>query len=273
MVTRCDHGYLSFPVVPSNYDERDIIFENLQQTKTRLTSIGTEIMTEAKTTKKKQLLFPDELDLRNKLLSVRHQGTKTTCIAFCCATLLEFRNNIDSDFCEYLSPSSIYYFRYKGNNYKQNCRDFMKLLNKRGLISERFFPYDPVNHPKKFPENVLKSEHLYTINNYAKVLTIDGLQESLYNYGPALIAFPVYNNFPQFWRKTSSKPLGGHSAVVVGYIKEGFIIRNSWGHTWGAQGYVIYPYEDWGSHWEIWTCIDNLPNINNVKSCFFPFCK
>ena len=44
--------------------------------------------------------------------------------------------------------------------------------------------------------------------------------------------------------------------TVVGYTKSAFIIRNSWGHWWADKGYCDYPFTEWGSHWEIWTTID-----------------
>ena len=54
--------------------------------------------------------------------------------------------------------------------------------------------------------------------------------------------------------------------MLVGYNEDGFIVRNSWGHNWGNQGYSIYEYNDWGSHWEIWTTIDLDNDIKYIPS-------
>lgn len=37
----------------------------------------------------------------------------------------------------------------------------------------------------------------------------------------------------------------GHAFALVGYTPEGFIIQNSWGKEWGAEGLAILTYEDW----------------------------
>ena len=64
------------------------------------------------------------------------------------------------------------------------------------------------------------------------------------------------------WKpRTGDKRQGGHAMTVVGYNEEGFIIRNSWGPYWGNDGYCTYTYADWGSHWEIWTTIDDKSYI------------
>jgi C1A family cysteine protease len=41
------------------------------------------------------------------------------------------------------------------------------------------------------------------------------------------------------------KVVGGHCVVAVGYddAKRTFIIRNSWGTSWGMKGYCTIPYE------------------------------
>src|SRR5207244_13519797 len=38
---------------------------------------------------------------------------------------------------------------------------------------------------------------------------------------------------------------GGHAFVIVGYTRDGFIVQNSWGTTWGTRGLAILTYEDW----------------------------
>jgi hypothetical protein len=38
---------------------------------------------------------------------------------------------------------------------------------------------------------------------------------------------------------------GGHAFAIVGYTKDGFIIHNSWGTTWGTKGLAVLPYKDW----------------------------
>ena len=59
---------------------------------------------------------------------------------------------------------------------------------------------------------------------------------------------------------------------VVGYNKEGFIIRNSWGYDWGDGGYCYMPYSDLGYAWEVWGTIDDNtviePKPTATKKCW-----
>jgi C1A family cysteine protease len=45
--------------------------------------------------------------------------------------------------------------------------------------------------------------------------------------------------------KKGEEFLGGHAVLCVGYDdhKHHFIMRNSWGDSWGDKGYFYLPYE------------------------------
>ncbi len=44
--------------------------------------------------------------------------------------------------------------------------------------------------------------------------------------------------------KLQEKIIGGHAVLAVGYndTAKRFIVRNSWGTTWGMDGYFTMPY-------------------------------
>ena len=53
---------------------------------------------------------------------------------------------------------------------------------------------------------------------------------------------------------------GGHAVVIVGYTREGFIIQNSWGPGWGAEGFALLPYEDYLLHaTDVWAAQLGVP--------------
>lgn len=58
---------------------------------------------------------------------------------------------------------------------------------------------------------------------------------------------------------------GGHAVAIVGYTRQGFIIQNSWGRTWGAEGFALLPYEDWLLHaTDVWVAQLGVPLDMNV---------
>ena len=117
---------------------------------------------------------------------------------------------------------------------------------------------------KKLPKTG-KDALKHKIKNFARVETIDSLKYSLYQNGPCLIAFPVFNYGMEMWKPEfeNQSTSGGHAMTVVGYTDDSFIIRNSWGYHWGDKGYCYYKFEDWGSHWEIWTTVDKKTQLKD----------
>jgi len=73
------------------------------------------------------------------------------------------------------------------------------------------------------------------------------------------ITVEKYNNF------ALSSGVFVHNCTVAGYLKDNFIIRNSWSAQWGDQGYTYYPFAQFGMHWEIWTAIDADSNPQSLS--------
>ena len=53
---------------------------------------------------------------------------------------------------------------------------------------------------------------------------------------------------------------GGHAVAFIGYTRQGFIVQNSWGKSWGAGGYALLPYEDYLLHaTDVWVAQLGVP--------------
>lgn len=95
------------------------------------------------------------------------------------------------------------------------------------------------------------------IGHYAMVRSFLMLRNALVANGPCFAALPVYNFNREFWNKMPGDSLQGYHAVsIVGYDKDGFIIRNSWGTSFADKGYTHISNEDVNKMLEVWTIID-----------------
>jgi C1A family cysteine protease len=179
----------------------------------------------------------------------------------------EWQEKQDVKWYGYMSPQFVYNNRYNQTSEGMYSRDVMQILNKVGIVPESSYGYGTIEKDTDISEDLLKSAEKYQIKSYASVDTIDGLKKSLIKNGPCYIAFPVYNYGSEFWNKgQSTRMLGGHAVSIVGYTKDSFIIRNSWGDKWGDEGYTYYPFSQWGTHWEVWTAVDEETSTNRVVS-------
>lgn len=231
-----EHQLFFFATEPSPKDERDWSAENIYDTTYDL---------------------PTKLDLRNNLTMVRNQGNQGTCAAQTAACMKEWQEKKDINFDGYMSPQFIYNNRENQTTSGMYGRDLMRILSKIGVCAETSYPYKKIEKRENIDQKYFDEAKNHLISGYAQVHSIDSLKRALYRNGPCFIAFPVYNNGTSMWKaKEGENMKGGHAMTVVGYDDKGFIIRNSWGVFWGDLGYCHYPYEDWGSHFEIWTTID-----------------
>ncbi len=212
---------------------------------------------------------PTILDLRLDLQPIRNQGNYGTCAAMTAACIKEYQEKKDIKISTYFSPVFIYLNREDAKTEGMYSRDVMRILSKLGSCEEKYLPYNKFNNKttkETISKDCLNNASKYKIKGYSTISTIDGLKKALYLYGPCLIAFPVYNFTMKMWKKNKFDILqGGHAMTVVGYNKTSFIIRNSWGTSWGDNGYTYYDFNEFGAHWELWTLVDDATKVNKNK--------
>ena len=72
---------------------------------------------------------------------------------------------------------------------------------------------------------------------------IMNIKYEIAKWGPVAAGFIVYENFANsyngltVYEKAEGKPLGGHYVSILGWGKDYWICRNSWGIEWGILGY------------------------------------
>ena len=228
-----------FNVVPSPRDDRDLNCDILHD---------------------KSIKLPPTFNFKKKLNPARNQGIQGTCGAQVAACMKEWQERKNDNFNgTYMSPQFVYNHRANSESLGMYGRDVMRILKNKGCCEESVYPYGKIESSTDIDHVVNKSAENFKIKGYARVFKIDTLKRALIMNGPCYISFPVFNLTNRMWNQNEGdKKLGGHAMTVIGYDKTSFIIRNSWGKFWENDGYCSYPFEDWGSHYEIWSAVDEM---------------
>jgi C1A family cysteine protease len=83
--------------------------------------------------------------------------------------------------------------------------------------------------------------------------TVSAIREALVSYGPLVTTMDVYDDFFSYssgvYTHTTGDYAGGHAVLIVGYSDAGqyFIVKNSWGTSWGESGYFKIAYSELGT--------------------------
>jgi len=180
--------------------------------------------------------LPSSYSYVKYLPNVWNQGDKPYCVPYSISTYLNWRENFKNS--------------TKIDN-KVNYSEIYKIKTTEGegMTFKEAFSYLK-HHGVSFEKgNML-------INNYALVRNIMSLKYAIILNGPCFGALPVYNTNKEFWKSSNNDNfLGYHAISIVGYNEQGFIIRNSWGKSFGENGYTLIKYEDINKFIEIWTII------------------
>lgn len=184
--------------------------------------------------------IPDSINYINYLPKVVDQGEEQICVPCSISAYINWIINVET-----------------GNNEYDNEVDYLDIFSKRTNKSNDGMSFKDALHYLKHNDAIIKSGNKRVVNRYAKIGSIKALKQAIVANGPCVGGLPVYNsNIETFWDKHKGSFEGGHAIAIVGYNKNGFIIRNSWGRHYGQNGYSILPYEDFDKFYELWTIIE-----------------
>jgi C1A family cysteine protease len=109
-----------------------------------------------------------------------------------------------------------------------------KYVMKNGITSEDKYPYRPVSGRCKVKSGDFKISSFHDVEQG----DVDQLAAAVAQQ-PVSIAVDA-NNF-QFYSSgifSDCKEQLDHGVTLVGYTPEAWIVRNSWGESWGEEGYI-----------------------------------
>lgn len=196
------------------------------------------------------------VDLRKYCTSVENQGNLGSCTGQAIASAIELLNKRNNKVTD-ISRLFIYYFERMllGTiNYDSGAyiRDGIKSVNKYGAPLERLWPYLINKFRQKPNSNALNDALRRKVTRYERVADHAGCIDALNNGYPVVIGFDVYPSFLKINKtgmmvypdKKKERCIGGHAVLLVGYdsTAQHYIVRNSWGTSWGDNGYFYMPF-------------------------------
>ncbi len=203
--------------------------------------------------------YPTSYDGRSFAGPVKHQGSCGSCVAFgTCATvegtLRKSRNdpNLSVDYSE----AQLFYCHARSEGRRCNngwwSSKALDAFRDKGVVDEACYPYTPGD------QNCtgLCSDHenrITKIPAWHRITSPRQMKEWLSTRGPLVACYTVYSDFSAYrsgiYRKSANAVRrGGHCVCCVGYNdSQGYwICKNSWGNSWGNNGYFFIAYGQCG---------------------------
>ncbi len=218
--------------------------------------LGSEQLLEGPAT---NLALPASFDWRKKgkVTSIKDQGGCGSCWAFSTVgpfeSLLKIKQKVSTDLSEqYLVSCNTDGWGCNGGWFAHDYHWKKKPPSetRAGAVLEKAFPYaeedvacdGPYKHPYKL------TGWRYVTNNKS-VPSVAKIKEAIYRHGPVSVAVcvgPAFQAYKSGVFKTNETCSGvvNHGVVLVGWddAKKAWILRNSWGTSWGQKGYMYIRY-------------------------------
>jgi C1A family cysteine protease len=208
---------------------------------------------------RKMAPLPPSVNLRSACPAVYDQGELGSCTANAVAAAVEFdqrKQNIAP-----FTPSRL--FIYYNERALQGTiptdsgamlRDGIKAVADAGACPETMWPYVEQNFAERPPAPCFKIGKTHPAVDYSRLAQDLGQMKACLAAGyPFVLGFTVYQSFESdevartgvaTMPDGAESSLGGHAVMAAGYDDASgrFLVRNSWGASWGMGGYFTIPY-------------------------------
>jgi len=256
---------MKFNIKPSLPDDRDYIYK----------SDSTEVLRES-------------VDLREWDSLVESQYDLGSCASNALTNAYEL--SVNQFYPEYFTELSRLFIYYNtraayGTILEDDgmfLRDGLKSLAKFGVCAESLWPYDLEKFDDSPTDECYVDAKKRKILKYQKLISIYYITQVLNNNKPVVFGMEIYDSFMDLNERISTvnfpgrkeKSLGGHAMCMVGYDLEKrlFLAKNSFGTTWGNNGYCWIPFDYIRQEgYDIWTFdIANQTGEPKVLSTILP---
>ncbi len=205
--------------------------------------------------------LPPAVDLRPFMTKVEDQGQTNSCTANAVVGAYEYlfkrfkKQNYD------ISRMFVYYnARVKGGGDIADegsvIQYAMECLKKAGACSEATWKFKKEIVNKKPHKESYSEGKKFLVDEIMSVpVKLKAWKKTLADGYPIVFGTTLYKSFDKAAENGGVVPMpspkeagrkshGGHAMLCVGYSDEDkmFIIRNSWGESWGEEGYCYIPY-------------------------------
>lgn len=204
-------------------------------------------------------ILPKSADLRAECPAVYNQLTLGSCTANAIAAALEFDQKKEGLPDSMPSRLFIYYNERAAEGTTASdggasLRDGIKSVARQGACAESEWPYDVTRFALQPSAQCYQEAAGHRAILYHRLSqSLAQLKGCLASGYPFVFGFSVYESFESSEVATTGiMPLpgvgealiGGHAVMAVGYSDDTqtFLVRNSWGESWGMAGYFTMPY-------------------------------
>lgn len=209
--------------------------------------------------RKQGLELAESVDLREWDSTIEHQGYLGSCASHAVTSAYELM--VKDQYPNYFADLSRLFVYYNTRELENTLlkdsgvyqlRSSLVAVKKYGICKEELWPYNPVQvfvRPSVESFNEAKPR---VITSYQRLHTLSELLESVSQRRPVVIGLEIFSNFEDVGADgivdmpgPSNGSLGGHAMVLVGYSqsRQTFTAKNSFGNSWGDNGYCYLPWE------------------------------